>query len=123
MNVQARLFREAGASAAEKEPPKAAKARTWMCRQGFSMEWSVIARLIHLEWMPKSLCSCTRTGRGSRQVVNHFMSMLKQVVEGTATRAGRYFNMGIQFLIVVSMVSFSLDTLPNLSTRIEHELD
>jgi voltage-gated potassium channel len=39
---------------------------------------------------------------------------LKEVVENTDTRAGRAFDLFIQGLIILSLVSFSLDTLPNL---------
>jgi voltage-gated potassium channel len=39
---------------------------------------------------------------------------LKEVVENTDTAAGRAFDLLIQGLIILSLVSFSLDTLPNL---------
>lgn len=39
---------------------------------------------------------------------------LKQVIESTETRSGRAFDLSIQVLIVLSMVTFSLETLPNL---------
>lgn len=42
------------------------------------------------------------------------MPTLKQIVEQSDTRLGRAFDLTIQALIVVSLVSFSLDTLPNL---------
>ncbi|MGD9547808.1 MAG: ion transporter [Candidatus Krumholzibacteriia bacterium] len=42
---------------------------------------------------------------------------LKQIVESSDTRAGRAFDIVIQLLIVVSLVSFSLETLPDLSER------
>ena len=44
-----------------------------------------------------------------------FRQRLKRVVEATDLRAGRAFDLGIQVLIVFSLVTFSLDTLPNLT--------
>lgn len=43
------------------------------------------------------------------------MSALKQIVEQNDTRAGRVFDLTIQALIVISLVTFSVETLPNLS--------
>ena len=40
---------------------------------------------------------------------------LKRIVEDTDSRAGRAFDIVIQALILVSLVSFSVETLPNLS--------
>lgn len=40
---------------------------------------------------------------------------LKKIVEGTDTRAGRAFDLVIEGLILLSLVGFSLETLPNLS--------
>ena len=40
---------------------------------------------------------------------------LKAIVEDSDTRLGRIFDLSIQALIVVSLISFSLDTLPDLS--------
>ncbi len=40
---------------------------------------------------------------------------LKQIVEDTSTRAGKVFALVIQLLILVSLVSFSIETLPDLS--------
>jgi len=37
------------------------------------------------------------------------------ILEDTTTKRGRYFDYFIQILILLSLVSFSLDTLPNLS--------
>ena len=39
---------------------------------------------------------------------------LKRIIEESDTRAGRVFDLCIQFLIVVSLVSFSIETLPSL---------
>ncbi|HHI81416.1 MAG TPA: ion transporter [Planctomycetes bacterium] len=40
---------------------------------------------------------------------------LKRIVEDNDTRAGRFFDLGIQILIILSLISFSIETLPNLS--------
>jgi len=40
---------------------------------------------------------------------------IKEIVEKNDTQQGRIFDLSIQFLIVISLVSFSLETLPNLS--------
>ena len=40
---------------------------------------------------------------------------LKRIVEQTDTKAGRAFDVAIQVLIVFSLVTFSLDTLPDLA--------
>jgi voltage-gated potassium channel len=40
---------------------------------------------------------------------------LKQIIEDNDTKAGRVFDLFIQFLIVVSLISFSIETLPGLS--------
>ncbi|MBW3539505.1 MAG: ion transporter [Planctomycetes bacterium] len=44
---------------------------------------------------------------------------VKGVVEDTDTRAGRAFNLSIQVLIVLSIVSFSVETLPDLSPGLQ----
>ena len=41
---------------------------------------------------------------------------LKDIIERTDHRAGRLFDLFIQALIVLSLISFSVDTLPDLST-------
>lgn len=43
------------------------------------------------------------------------MASLKDIVERSDTLAGRRFDLAIQFLIVFSLVAFSLETLPDLS--------
>jgi len=40
---------------------------------------------------------------------------LKSIVERSDSRAGKFFDLSIQFLIVYSLVTFSLSTLPDLS--------
>jgi voltage-gated potassium channel len=47
---------------------------------------------------------------------------LKRMVEGTDTRAGRAFDLVIEFLIVVSLVSFAVETLPDLSQEVRDVL-
>ena len=44
------------------------------------------------------------------------MTSLKQIVEETDTRMGNVFDLTIQILIVVSAVSFAIETLPGLSS-------
>jgi voltage-gated potassium channel len=43
------------------------------------------------------------------------MSKLKQIIERSDTPHGRTFDLFIQALIVISLVSFSIETLPNVS--------
>jgi voltage-gated potassium channel len=43
------------------------------------------------------------------------MYRLREIVEGRDSLAGRSFDLSIQLLIVISLVSFSLETLPNLN--------
>lgn len=43
------------------------------------------------------------------------MTSLKQLVEQGNTRAGRVFDLTIQLLIVVSLIAFSIETLPGLT--------
>lgn len=48
---------------------------------------------------------------------------LKQTVEQNDTPSGRIFDLAIQGLIVLSLVSFSIETLPNLEPGTQHALD
>jgi voltage-gated potassium channel len=48
---------------------------------------------------------------------------LKQIVEQHDTRWGRVFDLVIQFLIVVSLVSFTVETLPDLSPAMKRFLE
>jgi voltage-gated potassium channel len=48
---------------------------------------------------------------------------LKRIVEQNDTRPGRVFDLVIQFLIVVSLVSFTIDTLPDLSPGTKRVLE
>lgn len=43
---------------------------------------------------------------------------LKQLVEGTDTKPGKAFDLIIQFLIVYSIITFSISTLPDLSESV-----
>jgi hypothetical protein len=43
------------------------------------------------------------------------LASLKQIIENSDTRAGRTFDLAIQGLILVSLIAFSLETLPDLS--------
>ncbi len=45
------------------------------------------------------------------------MDKLKQIVERTDTRRGKVFDLSIQLLIVLSLISFSIETLPNITER------
>lgn len=40
---------------------------------------------------------------------------LKAVIEGNDTKSGRAFDLVIQLMIVISIITFSIETLPNLS--------
>jgi voltage-gated potassium channel len=48
---------------------------------------------------------------------------LKRIVEQHDTRAGRTFDLVIQALIFVSLLAFSIETLPNLSPTVHRWLD
>ena len=45
------------------------------------------------------------------------MISIKKLVEDRDTRYGRLFDIFIQILIGISIISFSIETLPNLSER------
>ncbi len=47
---------------------------------------------------------------------------LRRVVETTDTKAGRRFDLTFQFLIVIAVVSFSVQTLPDLPEGLRHLL-
>jgi len=51
------------------------------------------------------------------------MPPLKKIIENSDTRAGRAFDLSIQTLIVLSLVAFSVGTLPNLPESIRIALD
>lgn len=43
------------------------------------------------------------------------MTSIKKIIENSNSRAGRLFDMSIQVIIILSLVSFSMETLPGLS--------
>ncbi len=45
------------------------------------------------------------------------MKTLRKIIEESDTTAGRVFDLSIQFLIVISLVTFSIETLPDLSDQ------
>ena len=47
---------------------------------------------------------------------------LRGIVERTDTPAGRLFDLTVQALIVISLISFSAETLPGLSEQAERTL-
>jgi voltage-gated potassium channel len=51
------------------------------------------------------------------------MPTLKKIIEDSDTRAGRAFDLSIQALIVLSLVAFSVGTLPGLPESIRTALD
>ena len=44
---------------------------------------------------------------------------LREVVESNTTPSGRVFNLFIQSLIILSVISFTIETLPNLSSGVQ----
>ncbi len=50
------------------------------------------------------------------------MKKLKSIIESSDTKAGRIFDIFIQVLIIISLVSFTFETLPNLDTEEVHFL-
>ncbi|GAB4332898.1 MAG: ion transporter [Calditrichia bacterium] len=46
------------------------------------------------------------------------MYFIKKIVEESDTKAGKFFDIFIQSLIIISLISFSIETLPNLSSLI-----
>ena len=43
------------------------------------------------------------------------METLRNIILSSDTKSGRFFDFFIQILIVISLISFSLETLPDLS--------
>ncbi len=50
------------------------------------------------------------------------MVSIKQVIEDSDTKAGKAFDIFIQAMIVLSLVSFSMETLPTLSSEVRNIL-
>jgi voltage-gated potassium channel len=55
--------------------------------------------------------------------MNRIFAELKRIVEQPETRLGRLFDLMIQVLIVVSIVAFSIETIPGLSPTVIDLLD
>lgn len=51
------------------------------------------------------------------------MKRLKQIIEESDTAAGRLFDLLIQLLVLMSIVSFSVETMPNLSRETDDLLE
>ncbi|MBL4703063.1 MAG: ion transporter, partial [Flavobacteriales bacterium] len=51
------------------------------------------------------------------------MASLKVLLEENTTKGGRIFDLSIQFLIVLSVLTFSVDTLPDNSAALTKWLD
>ena len=49
------------------------------------------------------------------KLVRSARDRVRAIVEGTDSRVGRIFDFSIQFLIVISLITFSVETLPGLS--------
>ncbi len=47
---------------------------------------------------------------------------IKQIIEQNDTKAGKIVDLFIQFLIILSLVSFSVETLPDLNEKTKHIL-
>jgi voltage-gated potassium channel len=50
------------------------------------------------------------------------MPTLKQIIESSDTKIGKAFDLFIQALIVLSLISFSIETLPNLPSDVQRWL-
>jgi voltage-gated potassium channel len=50
------------------------------------------------------------------------MKRIKKIIEDTDTKAGKWFDIFIQILIVISLISFSMETLPNLKPETQNVL-
>jgi voltage-gated potassium channel len=54
--------------------------------------------------------------------MNKYTSKLKEVIEQPGTRHGRVFDACIQLLVVLSLIAFSIETLPDLSESTDRAL-
>lgn len=50
------------------------------------------------------------------------MNRLKKIIEDTDTTSGRRFDLFIQLLIILSLISFTVETLPNLADSLRYAL-
>lgn len=48
---------------------------------------------------------------------------LKKLVENSDSKSGKFFDLFIQFLIIVSLISFTIETIPNLSEQTKFRLN
>jgi voltage-gated potassium channel len=48
---------------------------------------------------------------------------LKQIVENTDCKAGLVFDIAVQFMVVLSLLAYAIETLPNLHPRVHTVLD
>lgn len=53
-------------------------------------------------------------------VLNDIKMRLRDIIEGTDSLSGKCFDIAVMLVIIVSMVSFVLETLPNLSDSTKH---
>ncbi|MFN3168163.1 MAG: ion transporter [Phycisphaeraceae bacterium] len=61
--------------------------------------------------------------QSSKELVKQMnWSRLKQIIERTDTRGGRVFDWSVQALILLSIVTFSIETLPGLSQKTQRTL-
>lgn len=51
------------------------------------------------------------------------MPSLKEIVEKSETPQGRYFDLAIQAMILISLITFSIETLPNINGTLQLWLD
>jgi len=51
------------------------------------------------------------------------MKRIKKIIEQNDTKGGQAFDIFIQSLIIISLISFSIDTLPNISTKLSQVLN
>ena len=51
------------------------------------------------------------------------MNLLKKIIEDTDTLGGKIFDICIQLLIILSLISFSIETLPDLDEKTVNILD
>ncbi|MCA9664084.1 MAG: ion transporter [Myxococcales bacterium] len=61
--------------------------------------------------------------RRPRSNVRDIMERLRTIVEGTDTPAGRTFDLVVQALILASLATFTLETIPGLSAQTKYVLD
>lgn len=53
----------------------------------------------------------------------NWKAKLKQIIENNDTKEGKWFDIVIQFLIILSLISFSIETLPYLNNQIKKFLN